>query len=167
MEIQKTIDSLTIIELKVLPILKNINSFEQIIKLSKLSEVEVMRALQWLKNKNTIKLSEQKKEFIELDENGKKYLQKGLPERVFLNSIKSKSLTLSKIKNKTGMDDNEINISVGILRKKAAINVKKEKEIIISITEQGKKLLKKDSLEEQFLKKKFPLELSDLKPEEK
>ncbi|MBN2421796.1 phenylalanine--tRNA ligase subunit alpha [Candidatus Woesearchaeota archaeon] len=167
MEIQKIIDSLTEIERKVLNAVNKFNAFEEIQDSTKLSEVEVMRALQWLQNKKVIDLNENIKELVELDVNGKNYVKKGLPERIFLEAVKNKTLTLGEVKSKTGLDKNEINICIGTLRKKAAIDVKKDKELSFSINEQGKKLLAKESLEEQFLKKKFPLDLSLLKPEEK
>ncbi len=52
--LNKLIETLHPLERKVLPFLKESSSFEEIVNLSKLQEVEVMRALQWLENKNII-----------------------------------------------------------------------------------------------------------------
>ena len=69
-DIVKTLHPL---ERKVLPLLKdNINSVELTIK-SKLKDVEVMRALQWLENKKVLKIKLEMKEIIHLGELGKKY----------------------------------------------------------------------------------------------
>jgi phenylalanyl-tRNA synthetase alpha chain len=168
MDIDKTIKILHPLERKVLPFLDKHSSFNEIVGCTKLQEVEVMRALQWLQNKEILKLKEELKEVVELDKNGRTYLRKGLPERSFLNSIKEKPLTLDEIQTKTELDKAEINIALGVLRGKAAIEIhKKDNEIKVSITEQGKKLLDKTSLEEDFLKKTFPLELKTLKDEER
>jgi phenylalanyl-tRNA synthetase alpha chain len=61
----------------------------------------------------------------------------------------------------------ELDVCVGVLKKKAAIDLKKDKKLIVSITYNGGKLLGKKSLEEEFLEKHFPVESSGLKPEEK
>ncbi|MBD3203399.1 phenylalanine--tRNA ligase subunit alpha [Candidatus Woesearchaeota archaeon] len=167
MEMEKLIFSLTRMEIKVLSILKDNSSFESVVKASGLKEIEAMRALQWLENKDVVKLNQTSEEFIILDKNGKKYKKNDLPEKRFLKAIQKKEKKISEIKKDTDLDKNEINISIGVLRKKAAIDIKKEKELVVSITEQGKKILGKVSLEEKFLKKDFPIKLSELEPEEK
>ncbi|MAG50733.1 phenylalanine--tRNA ligase subunit alpha [archaeon] len=158
----KLIESLTPLERKVLPVLKENKELNEIIEKTGLQEVEVMRALQWLENKNIINVKKDLQEVISLDNNGKKYLKEGLPERKFLQSLTSE-LSLGEIKNKANLNDDELTISLGQLKKKAAITFVDKK---VKITEQGKKLLKKESLEEQFLKK-LPLDVSKLEPEEK
>ncbi len=155
------------LERKVLPHIKNIVSFDDLAKKSGLKKVEVMRAIQWLENKNLVVIKKEKKDIISLDKNGLLYKKKGLPEKRFLNIIKDKEMSLTEIDNKSGLNKNEINISIGILRKKQAIQTKKDKELIINITAQGKTLLKKESHEERFLKKKFPVEISKLDDSEK
>ena len=55
-----------------------------------------MRGLQWLENKNIIKISEDVKEIVDLDINGKKYLKEGLPEKRFLQAVK-KDTPISEI----------------------------------------------------------------------
>jgi phenylalanyl-tRNA synthetase alpha chain len=102
---------------------------------------------------------------VSLDENGAKYLKYGLPERRFLESI-GKSISIGELEKKSGLSGEELTVSLGALKSKAAIDIKKENGLIISITDQGKNLLKKGFLEEEFLKEKFPKELTNLKPEE-
>ncbi|MBN1503229.1 phenylalanine--tRNA ligase subunit alpha [Candidatus Woesearchaeota archaeon] len=167
MDIEKLALKLHPLERRVLPLLKSESRFEDIVKKSRLKEVEVMRALQWLQNKKIIELKEEKKELIILDKNGIKYKEKGLPEKLFLKEIEDKPLSLSKIQSKTKLDKNEISISLGILRRKAAIIIKKDKELVLSISPNGKRFLARESLEEKFLKNKFPMKIGSLKPEEK
>ena len=166
MDIKKLVESLNPVERKVLKILDNFSSVNDIMRVTQLKDVEVMRALQWLQNKNVVKLSEEQKELVLLDENGQKYLKYGLPEKKFLEAIE-KSDSLSELLKKTGLSDEELTISLGVLKSKAAIEIAKEKEIIVSITEHGKHLLKHGFPEEQFLKEKFPMELNSLNVEEK
>lgn len=170
MDIDKTIATLHPLEQKVLPLIPKNKNFDSLISASKLKDVEVMRALQWLENKNIIDLKKTVKEIIALDVNGKKYSKEGLPERKFLQAIKTKELSLEGIEKKTGLEKQELNISLGVLKKKAAILVRPEKSgTIISITDHGMKLLEKESLEELFLKRlsEGSLETSSLTDEEK
>ena len=162
MEIEKIISTLHTFERKVLPVLKDTSSFEKIAEKTKLQKVEVMRALQWLQNKSIIRINKTLKEVIILDENGLKYKEKGLPEKTFLEAIQNKA-SLEDIKNKTNLSKEELSISLGILKSKAAIEISKDKEINIAITDNGKKLLDKGFPEEEFLKKSFPINASELK----
>jgi phenylalanyl-tRNA synthetase alpha chain len=163
----KLINTLHPLERKVLPVLGKVNDLAGIAKETKLQEVEVMRALQWLQNKELIKIKEDLKETVVLGANGKKYAKQGLPEKRFLQALTEKELPVSKIMEKAGLEKEELNICIGVLRRKVAVNIKKDKELLVSITEQGKKLLGKESLEEVFLKKPFPIETKSLKDEEK
>lgn len=166
MNVDKIILKLHPFERKVLPqIVEGITLFD-LAKKSGLQEVEVMRALQWLYNKKCVEIEDEIKELVTLDENGKNYVKKGLPERRFLKACLKKS-KISEIEKEAKLEKEEINICIGSLKKKAAINIKKEGELIITLTEQGKKLLEKEFFEELFLKKDFPIEMTDLSPEEK
>lgn len=170
MDIDKTIATLHPLEQKVLPLIPKNKSFESLISASKLKDVEVMRALQWLENKKIIELKKTVKEIIALDVNGKRYSEEGLPERKFLESIKARPQKLDDIGKRAKLEKNELGISLGVLKKKAAIDVKPEKSgITISITDQGKRLLEKESLEELLLKRlaNESLETSSLSDEEK
>ena len=166
MDIKKLAQSLNPNERKVLKVLGKFSSFYDIIKETGLKDVEVSRALQWLQNKNLVKVKEDKKEVVQLDENGSKYLKYGLPEKRFLESISGTS-SLSEIGKNAGLNDEELAVSLGLLKSKDSIKIKKEKELMISITDHGKNLLKHGFPEEQFLKEEFPKELSLLNEEEK
>jgi len=162
MSLQKLAESLHPLERKLLPHLEKSSSFSELLKLSQMLEVEAMRALQWLQNKNIVKIEQSSKKSASLDSNGIKYRQEGLPEKKLLQSLIESPLTILQITKKTGLSSEEINISLGILRGKSAIFIKKEKEVVISITEQGKDSLNKNLPDELFLKKKFPILLEAL-----
>lgn len=163
-DLNKLIQSLHILERSVLPFLKNNETLENIAKKAKLQEVEAMRALQWLENKGILKINTETIEIIEIDKNGKIYLEGGLPERNFLSTLNSEELTLEEIRKKAKLEQDEFNIALGLLRKKAAITITQNKTI--KITENGKKMLNKESLEETFLKK-LPLTTTRMTPEDK
>lgn len=161
MNIHELAEGLHPLERKVLPYLK-LKELERIVKYSKLSEVEVTRALQWLENKKAVKLKKSKKQVISLGKNGKYYLKHGLPEKKFLEAIKNQNLSLGEIRDKTKLSAPELNVSIGLLKNKSAIFFGKK----ISITDYGKKLVGKESFEGNFLKE-LPLELEFLSDEQK
>jgi phenylalanyl-tRNA synthetase alpha chain len=159
------------LERKVLPFLKDKISFDELVSQSKLKDVEVMRALQWLENKDILKIEETIEEIINLDKNGCVYKEKGLPERRFLETIKNttekKPMSTQEILEKSSLENQELNICIGTLKKKVAIEIAKNNGLSAYITKQGLKLIESESLEEQFLKKHFPIPVSSLQPEEK
>ena len=141
-EIDNLVRKLHPLERGVIPHLKKSISFNDLIKKSGMKDVQVMRALQWLENKDVLKIISSEEEFIDLDKNGTLYKKEGMPEKRFLKSIMEKELSLVDIGKKSGLDKNELNISIGQLRRQGAIDVRKDKGLIISITDSGKKLLK-------------------------
>ncbi|MBT4696770.1 phenylalanine--tRNA ligase subunit alpha [Candidatus Woesearchaeota archaeon] len=167
MEENKITSTLHPLERKILPLLSKCKTLKELVEASKLKEVEVMRALQWLSNKNIVKIHIKPKETVELDENGLAYVKAGLPERRFLEAIKTKALHLDAIAKNAKLVREEVNACIGSLRKKAAIEITPDKKI--KLTEPGKKILLKESLEEKFLKKlsKKPINIKELNTEEK
>ena len=125
MDIEKIILTLHNYERKVLPVLKETSSFEEIAKRTGLQKVEVMRALQWLQNKKIVRINKKLQEQVNLDENGLKYRANSLPERNFLGQIIRHPSPLDAIAKRTN-NKQELSISLGILKSKAAIEIKKE-----------------------------------------
>ena len=166
MDTKKLAESINLFERKVLKVLDNFSSFHDIVKVTGLKDVEVMRALQWLQNKNIIKINEEQKDLVFLDENGRKYLKEGLPEKIFLEVLE-KPMLISDIQKKTRLSNEEITVSLGVLKSKVAIEIEKGKEMIVSVTDHGRHLLKHGFLEEQFLKEHFPREVISLNEEER
>ncbi|MBU2637940.1 MAG: phenylalanine--tRNA ligase subunit alpha [Nanoarchaeota archaeon] len=162
--IKQLLNSLHPLERKTLPHLKEGITLKELEKSTGLKEVEVMRALQWMENKGVLKIKQDLKEIISLDKNGENYKKNGLPEKRFLQQIiGKKEVKISEI----DIPKAELNIAIGMLRQRAAIYLKKEgNELLAAATEQGVKLASKESLEELFLKK-LPMDVSELKPEDK
>lgn len=155
------------LERKVLPFLAEHSDAAELEKASGLKDVETIRALQWMSNKGIIELKKDSKKVVELDKNGLLYKDKGLPERRFLEVLSGDGLTLSEIGTKAGLERDELNVCIGTLKRKAAIETKKEKELLVSINDNGKRLLGKESLEEKFLQQRFPVAIDDIKDEDK
>jgi len=166
MDIKTIIESLHPLEQKAVGHLKECKTLSELVVASGLSEVEAMRALQWLENKGVLKIKTDVREVIKLSENGRLYLKKGLPERRFLESVKEKELMLADIMKVADLSKEELNACIGLLKKKAAIEFAHGN---ISITNQGCRVLEKEWLEETFLKKIEGGEVgvSELMPEEK
>jgi len=163
----KLFETLHPLERKVLPLLAKKQLSNELVELSGLKDVEVIRALQWMANKKLVTIEDVEEDSVVLDKNGLKYVKDGLPERQFLRILADKELRLSEIQKKSNLDQQEISICIGLLKRKASLDVRKEDELVIKLNDNGKKLLAKDFLEEQFLKKDFPVSLNSLKDEEK
>jgi phenylalanyl-tRNA synthetase alpha chain len=150
-------DALHPLERAVLPACKGVNEFKAIVKLSGKKEVEVMRALQWLANRKLVELSHSMHKALILGDNGMLYLEKGLPERRFMDALDNE-MRVTDAAKKAGIKDDEISITLGVLRRKAAITLRKDKDLYVSLTDHGKAMRKKRFLEEDFLKLSFPLD---------
>ncbi len=164
MELKSIIKKLHPLERIVLPVLDKCKTVEQIHQSTNLKDVEVMRALQWLSNKKIISVESIEYEVISLDTNGRKYLKEGLPEMRLLEKLNSKTLTLAQARAVVPKD--EFDIALGSLKKKAAIFITREKDIVIKLMPQGKKMLDEGTLEEKFMAS-LPKRLDALAPEEK
>jgi len=151
------------LERKVLPAMLNSNSINSIAKETQLSEIEILRALQWLSNKELIILEKKENQTYKLDSNGKIYLLNGLPEKRFLQEIKTQSKKMSDLKQ---VQPEEINICVGLLKRNNYIEVKKDKELSFTITKMGKEKLDK-GFEEELILKKLPLTEEQLTAQDK
>jgi phenylalanyl-tRNA synthetase alpha chain len=166
MEIQTLVDGLHPLERKVLPKLTNGISLKGIVAITGLKEVEVMRALQWMDNKKLLEIKVELKEMIYLGENGKEYAQNGLPETRFLKDIK-KETSVDELREHLKLKREEVSICLGVLKKKALIDIsKKNDKLMVMITQLGLDYLKKESLEEKFLKK-LPMKDKDMNDEDK
>jgi len=167
MNTAEIIDGLHAYERKTLSALKDTSNFDEIVSKTGLKEVQVMRAVQWLQNKGLVTIKEELKELVIPDSNGKLYLRQRLPERRFLEAIKEGPLTVSALKSKIKLSDQEVEVCIGILRKKLAIEIsKKPKGLEFSITGNGKEILESGSLEEQFLNR-LPLEFLSMGREDR
>ncbi len=164
MKNQKIIAKLHPLERRILPILNETQDFSELIKKSELQEIEIMRALQWLENKEVLKLASEKTKVVNLDENALKYIKEGMPEKRFLNVLSHEFVQIEYVEKKSKLSKEEINVCIGQLKRKVAIEVQKiDGKLQFKLGPQGKKLLEEDSLEEKFLKKQFPIKLEEIK----
>ncbi|MDA3836962.1 MAG: phenylalanine--tRNA ligase subunit alpha [Nanoarchaeota archaeon] len=157
---EKLIDSLSPNEKKVLPHLED--PISEICKKSNLDKVAVLRALDFLANKELIELTTEKKKIIDVDVNGALYRKKGLPERRLLLLLDTKRIIpLQEAQKESGLSADEFKASIGALKKKALIDLKNGKIILNASKEE----VSKKSLEEMLLEV-LPLEESSLTPEQ-
>lgn len=155
------------LERKVLPYLSSVFTVHELVSMTGMQEVEVMRALQWLQNKELVTITEVIEEIVELDKNGKEYVEKGLPERRFLKILGDQPVTLEFIQKGSNLDKDEMTVCLGLLKKRGLMNIHKDKEVAVSITEAGRQALKKKSAEERLLDSlRTPRNVTTLTPEE-
>ena len=158
---QKLIESLSQHEQKILPYLKEKN-INEICKKSNLDKVAVLRALEYLQNKNIIKISYEKKKIITIGINGALYRKKGLPERRLLNVLNEKRiLELKEAQAQSKLSDDEFKASIGALKKKALIELNKGKIIFNA----NKEEIAKKTLEEIFIES-LPIEYDSMSTEQ-
>ncbi len=167
MEAKKIAETLTSFERKVLPLVKANTPVPEIIRKSGLSEIEVMRALQWLGNKKLVELEKESQSVITLGKNGQEYVKRGLPEKSFVKALDNKKLNKDELRKKAGLDEAEMNACVGLLKQRGIIKI--EPGMNISLTSLGKDFIAKKTLEESLLEKikKHKVRIDELKPEEK
>ncbi|USN45786.1 MAG: phenylalanine--tRNA ligase subunit alpha [Candidatus Woesearchaeota archaeon] len=158
------VDKLHQYEILILRVLTGESFAKELSAKTGLQDIEVMRGLQWLSNKELVILENSSEELIALDVNGVRYKENGLPERRLLQELAKGEKKASEI---TSLEQGELNISIGALKSKAAIETRKDGELILSITDPGKRLLEQESFEEKFLGQTFPLDASSLAPEMK
>ncbi len=110
-------------------------SAEQAINESGLSNSAIMRAALTLQEKKLVKIKERKQTIVELNNEGKLYAEKQLPERRTLNVLRAKGgkMTIAGISRELAFPPGIIPLTLGWLVQKnwAAIN---EKEGTISLT---------------------------------
>jgi phenylalanyl-tRNA synthetase alpha chain len=159
MNTQKLIESLSPNEKKIIPHLGD--KINEICKKSNLDKTSVIRSLEYLQNKELVKLSYIKNKIVELDVNGALYLKKGLPERRLLHLLTEKHIiSLKEAQQESKLSDDEFKASIGVLKRKALIELKNEKIILNA----NKEEISKKTLEEQFLDF-LPADYDSLPPE--
>ena len=125
MDLKKAVESLSPNEVKIIPYLRE--NLTDICRKSNLDKTSVIRALEYLYQKKIINLSFKEKKVVELGVNGAFYKKKGMPERRLMNFLTEKRIiSFAEVKKQGDLTDNEIKVSIGILKKSNLINLKKE-----------------------------------------
>jgi len=99
---------------------------------TKLSEAAIMRAALWLASKNLAKIEEEKRTFLQLGSEGKKFLREGSPERRLVSSVLDLNgrATFDQAARASGLEKQEATIAIGWAKQKNWITVRKEKETL-------------------------------------
>lgn len=161
-DLNNIILSLSPIEREVIPYL-DFGSASEISENTKIEQVKVKRALEFLSNKGilTIKLVPEK--LVVFGSNGFNYKKNGLPERKLLDIVaKHKKISLENAKGLANLSDQEFSIALGMLKKKLLINL----ENGVIVLKANEKELSKRFLEESFLDL-IPTSPEELSPENK
>ncbi len=160
MNIKKILETLSPNERKILPYLDE--KIENICKKSNLDKTSVLRALRYLENKKIIKSFIQEKKIIDVGVNGAFYRKKGLPERRLFDALdKKRILNFQEAKKEASLNDDELKVSIGILKRKDLIEIKKDK--IISKGKKGE--IYRKMPEESFIEA-LPLDYDSLNQEQ-
>src|SRR3989344_5383485 len=151
MELDSLIRKLRPVERAVLPVLRSHTELSAITSATKLQDIEVMRALQWLENKKALTIHSETKKIIFLDKNGLRYKKEGLPEKAFLNALSDEFKGLNVVTKKSKLSREEVNACLGVLRRRGAVDIQKGETVQLRITEQGKKLVEDLKRRKEFL----------------
>lgn len=104
---------------------------------------QIMRSLLFLENEKILEKVERVKKFYYLEEEGKKYLDKGLPERNLINSLRHGKKPIGELKIEN------LDIAIANCVKKGLVRILKESgKAFIEITEKGRKYLDRKMEEE-------------------
>ena len=147
------IASLSDIEKELLKVLsEKEQTVEELSELAEINPDSVRRASAWLSDKEFAKINETKTTKLVLSEEGKKAIEKGLPERRLLNVIAEKGkLSFSEAEKEAELSKQEFNVALGLNKRKAFIIILKENQPMIEITEVAKEFLDKKSDEENAI----------------
>lgn len=161
MDVKKVLESLSPNEVKILPYLED-KDIVSICKKSNLDKTSVIRALEYLKNKDIVDLEYDKERIIDLGVNGILYKKKGLPERRLLSLLKEKRiLSFEDAQKQSNLSDDEFRASIGTLKRKSLIDIANRRLILnLSTGESSKKM------SEEIFIDSLPLNQNSLAPEQ-
>jgi phenylalanyl-tRNA synthetase alpha chain len=156
-------------EKKVLPVLRTSTTQQELEQLTKLAPVQIMRALQWLSQKNLITLSYKKVEYIDIDYNGLTYKKTGFPEKTFLKTIADqKTYSLKDVSLASNLSSQEVGVCLGLLKQDNLIVTQTTSAgLTVQITQKGIEQIQAKTKNELFLEQTFPQDLSTLTAEQR
>jgi phenylalanyl-tRNA synthetase alpha chain len=151
-------------EKKVLPLLKTYTTQTQLEQQTKLAPVQIMRALQWLSQKNLITLSYKKIEYIDIDYNGLTYKKSGFPEKIFLRTIADQKVySLKDISLASNLSSQEVGVCMGLLKQDQSITTQTTSAgLTVQITAKGLAQITIKTPQEIFLEQSFPIDSSTI-----
>ena len=119
---EKLAASLSPSERKIMSYLADGKSIAELAITAKMQEVEVMRACQYLNNKGVLTIQTSTEEQYTLTKKGRHVARHGFPEELFL-AVLDEQKTLDQVRKQAGLDRDEVNIAIGILKKQGAIAI--------------------------------------------
>jgi len=157
-------ESLSPIERSILPNISNIfYSIDEIAKKTQIDKTTIIRATDFLKNKDLVETKTEEKKLIILGILGINYLKKGLPERILLNKLsEKKEIQIDQIKSVCNLNDNETKAAIGTLKKKAVIQIQ---EGVVRLNAKPGEVSRK--MLEELLLEKLPIEQNLTEPQDK
>ena len=173
METEKIIKELSQNEKKVLLALQKLHgkgSLKEIVRTGEFSlEVEVSNAASWLQSKKLVVLENSIKTVYSLGKEGKRFVERGLPEKRALTLLSGQKGILPLHDLSAVLDPDEIPIAIGWLKTNGWATIRKEKDTLLEITETGKKALSEVSEAEKLLRLLYEhpdqeIEKSTIKP---
>lgn len=157
MDIRQKAESLSEIEAKTLRALSTEKFLgpEEIAEKSSMPIDSVRRALEWLKEKALIELTEEREETLSLTAIGKSSLRKALPERLFVEALQELGgkASLEQVYKKSQLNRPEFNVAIGLAKRNAWISIKPGKETVLEFTDLEKEFLQGNYALEKVLKK--------------
>lgn len=118
--------------------------------------VEVMNSASWAKGKGLVKLSERLFDVLTIDQEGRRYLKDGLPERRALKFLLSKggAAPAPLLVKEGAVTDEEQPIALGWLKRKGWITFSKvAAETVLEVTEKGRADAEAPTADEEVLRK--------------
>jgi phenylalanyl-tRNA synthetase alpha chain len=132
----------------------------ELLKKTKLPYASVARASVWLSSKGYAKIEDVKRSFIQLDSEGNKVLNKGLPERILVEAILNNGghTLLNNVSILAELSKDELNIALGWARKKGWLTFSRENgKRFILVKEKPKKGIDEELIE-QLSKGSMPVD---------
>lgn len=159
MDIEKTVKELSQNEKKVLLALQKLDgrgSPKEIFNIGGFSlDVEVSNAASWLQSKTLITMDNSIKTVYSLGKEGKRFVEKGLPEKRALKFLMENKGTITLRQLSSILDPDEIPIAIGWLKTNGWATIRKEKETLIEISDSGKKAFTAVTDVERILQRLF------------
>lgn len=118
------------LERKLLLILKDGNEvdLETIQRRTGLPEASISRASLWLSSKNYLEVREKEEVFLQLDSEGRRFLEEGLPERRLIKRLieAGGKSPIEEAKRLSRLSEEDFNVAIGWARKKGWLHIEKE-----------------------------------------
>ncbi|MHA1230266.1 MAG: phenylalanine--tRNA ligase subunit alpha [Candidatus Helarchaeota archaeon] len=163
---------MSVYDVRILETLKSEKGYirpEELARKAKLNIQQVNTILPRLEYYNAVEIKEDKKEFLFLTDEGKIYLENGLPEILLINFISQKGELSTRELKQSNLADYVKKIGVNWAKKKNLVEFKKkDKEAFINLTKKGEEYANSEALESKFInlfKSKEEILFDDVKSE--